>query len=117
MVRTVFEEDLLGGSTSATFRHYRSRIDSYYPGWEGQAARAILHSLSLASNGMEKQTLYQLFLRTSAQIHSHKTEEDFMNLMNKLDNDFYISSQDGRYDFFSRILKLWWKTNYGFQGE
>jgi len=40
-----------------------------------------------------------------------------MHLMHKLENDFYISEQNRRYDFFSRVLKLWWKSNYGFQGE
>ena len=117
LVKTVFNEDLLGGRTSASFRHYRSRIDTYYPGLEGDTARAILRSLSRSANGLEKQTLYQLFLQYSAQTHAHKTEEGFMHLMHKLENDFYISEQNRRVDFFSRVLKLWWKTNYGFQGE
>ena len=116
LIKTVFNEDLLGGRTAASFRHYRSRIDTYYPGWEGDTTRAILKSLSRTADGMEKQTLYQLFLKYSARTHSHKAEEGFMNLMYKLENDFYISEQKGRYDFFSRILKLWWKSNYGFQG-
>jgi len=117
LIKTVFDEDLLGGRTAASFRHYRSRIDTYYPGWEGNTARAILRALSRTVDGLEKRTLYQLFLKYSSQTHSHKTEEDFMHLMHKLENDFYISEEKRRYDFFSRVLKLWWKTNYGFQGE
>jgi len=117
MVKEVFYEDLLGGATSATFHHYRSRIDRYYPGWEGQTAKAVLGSLSRAEKGMEKQTLYQVFLTNSNMQHLPQAEDSFMQLMNKLDNDFYISFDDGRYEFFSRVLKLWWKTHYGFQGE
>ncbi len=117
LIKTVFDEDLLGGRTAASIRHYRSRIDTYYPGWEGDTARALLRALSRTSDGLEEQTLYQFFLKYSSQTHSHKTEEGFMHLMHKLENDFYISVQKGRFDFFSRVLKLWWKTNYGFQGE
>lgn len=117
VVKTVFEEDLLGGSASATFSHYRSRIDTYYPGWEGQTAKAILRLLSRTESNVEGQTLYQIFLKSSNIPHSAQSEEKFMNLMNKMDNDFYISYKEGRYSFFSRVLKLWWKNRYGFQGE
>lgn len=117
LVTSVFEDELLGGSTSATFLHYRSRIDSYYPGWEGRAARTILKALSRAENGLENNTIYSLFLQTSGKMHSTQSEEEFMRLMYKLDNDFYISTSDGRYDFYSRVLKLWWRSSYGFQGE
>lgn len=46
-----------------------------------------------------------------------KSEESFMQLMYKLDNDFYVVAEDHAYDFFSRVIKLWWKNHYGFQGE
>jgi len=117
LVKDVFQEDLLSGSTSATFHHYRSRINSYYLDWEKLTARTLLGKLSLTNDGFESKTLYQIFLNVNTLNHSIKTQEDFQHLMNKLDNDFYISSQDGKYDFFSRVLKLWWRTYYGFQGE
>ena len=34
----------------------------------------------------------------------------------KLENDFYITARDDGFVFFSRILRLWWKARYGFQG-
>jgi hypothetical protein len=117
LVKTVFVEDLLGGAASATFGHYRSRIDKYYPDWEGPAAKAILGFLSRVETGVERQTLYQVCLKSSNMLHSDLSEEKFLNLMNNLDNDFYISCKEGRYSFFSRVLKLWWKTKYGFQSE
>jgi hypothetical protein len=117
VVKTVFEEVLMGGSASATFYHYRSRIHDYYPGWEEQAAKSILGLLSRAETSVERQTLYHLFLKSTNMSHSTQSEEKFMRLMNKLDNDFYIISQEGKYSFYSRVLKLWWKNRYGFQGE
>ncbi len=117
VVKTVFQEDLLSGSASASFSHYGTRIDTYYPGWEGQTAKAILRLLSRAESSVEGQTLYQIFLKSSNMTHSAQSEEKFMNLMSKMDNDFYISYKEGKYSFFSRVLKLWWKNRYGFQGE
>ena len=35
----------------------------------------------------------------------------------ELENDFYIAERYKRFDFLSRVLKLWWKSHYGFQGE
>jgi hypothetical protein len=117
MVKSAFEEDLLGGATSAVFEHYRSRIDRYYPGPEGQAAKAILGVLSRSHTPVQRNTLYQIFLQTTNESPTTQTEEKFKQLMDKLDNDFYITSQDNTCAFFSRVLQLWWKTHYGFQEE
>ncbi len=117
MVKTAFEDDLLGGATSVVFQHYRSRIDQYYPGAEAQAAKAILGILSRVDTPVQQDTLYQIFLKSVSIQPSTQAFEDFKRLMSKLDNDFYISTKDGSYDFFSRVLKLWWKTHYGFQVE
>ncbi|MCI0487051.1 MAG: hypothetical protein L0229_10680 [Blastocatellia bacterium] len=116
-IKAAFEEDLLGGATSVVFQHYRSRIDQYYPGREAQVARAILGMLSRAGRPVQHDTLYHIFLQTYRKPPSPQANDEFIQLMKKLDNDFYIVSRDGAYDFFSRVLKLWWKTHYGFQGE
>ncbi len=115
-VESVFQEELLGGSIAATLRQYKSRIANYYRDSEGRAAHAILKALSRSESGLSGQSLYQLFLKHSGKSPGHDSEEDFTALMFKLDNDFYISRQDEKYDFFSRVLKLWWKSHYGFQG-
>jgi hypothetical protein len=117
MLKAAFEEDLLGGATSVVFQHYRSRIDQYYPGQEGRAAKAILGILSRSDSPVRRDTLYQIFLKTCNLPPNPQTDEEFKQLMDKLDNDFYIVTQDGTYAFFSRVLQLWWKTHYGFQGE
>ncbi len=117
MVEAAFQDDLLGGATAAVFRHYRSRIDQYYPDLEGRAAKAILGILSRSESPVRRDTLYQIFLKTGNLQPDQKTQEDFLRLMYKLDNDFYVVSQDDTFAFFSRVLQLWWKTHYGFQSE
>lgn len=117
MVKEAFEDDLLGGTASAFFRQYRSRIDQYYQEKEGLAAKAILRTLSKAENPVTQNNLYQIYLKTVGLPSNPKSEESFMQLMYKLDNDFYVSVTNNSYSFFSRVIKLWWKNYYGFQGE
>ncbi len=116
MIEAAFEEDLLGGSASAFFRQYRSRIDQYYPGLEGQSAKAILGTLSRAAAPVRRDQLFQIYLRTGNVQPTPEAKDSFMQLMHKLDNDFYILSRDDSYEFFSRVIKLWWKSHYGFHG-
>lgn len=116
MIKAAFEEDLLGGGTSAVFQHYRSRIDQYYRGKEeGRAAKAILGVLSRSNTPVREDTLYAVFLEACSLPPSRQMEEHFKQVMDKLDNDFYIVTQGGACTFFSRVLQLWWKTHYGFQ--
>ncbi len=117
LVRAAFEQDLLGGATSAVFSHYRSRIGQYYPGPQGQAAKAILGVLSRSNRPVRIDVVYQTFLKATNLPHGPASEEDFSRLINKLDNDFYIVNQRGRCGFHSRVLQLWWRTHYGFQRE
>ncbi len=116
-VRAVFEEDLLGGATAATFHHYRSRLDEYYTQREARAAKSILGTLSRAERPVEQGTVYQLFLKTCGLPADPEHAEEFLQLMNKLENDFYVVNSEGRYTFFSRVLGAWWKTRFGFLGE
>jgi hypothetical protein len=117
LARAVFEEDLLGGATSAVFSHYRSRIGQYYPGPQAQAAKAILGVLSRSSRPVRIDVVYQVFLKATSVSHGPASQEDFSQLMNKLINDFYIVNQRDRYGFHSRVLQLWWRAHYGFQHE
>nr|NIR71718.1 hypothetical protein [candidate division KSB1 bacterium]NIU92983.1 hypothetical protein [candidate division KSB1 bacterium]NIW69903.1 hypothetical protein [candidate division KSB1 bacterium] len=116
MVLRSFQEDLLGGAASSFFMQYRSRLDRYYPGLEARAAKAILGSLSRAEGAMRRDQIYQIYLRTGNVQPSPKAQENFMQLMYKLDNDFYVVAKNDSYEFFSRVIKLWWKSHYGFQG-
>lgn len=117
LIKEAFDNDLLGGSASAFFRQYRSRIDQYYPSKEGLAAKAILRTLSRAENPVSQNNLYQIYLKAIDLRASAQTQEQFMQLIYKLNNDFYVIAKDNAYDFFSRVIKLWWRNHYGFQGE
>lgn len=117
LVRATFEEDVLGGGTSAVFQHYRSRIDQYYSGREGPAALSLLGLLSRAEAPVERTTLYHSYLQGGNRRPSTGSEESFRRLMNRLENDFYVVRQDGGYAFHSRVLQLWWSTHYGYQYE
>ncbi len=116
-VRAAFEEDLLGGATAATFHHYRSRLDEYYTQFEARAARAILGTLSRAEQPLAQGSVYQLYLKTCGLPADPQHAQEFLQLMNKLENDFYVVNSEGRYTFFSRVLGAWWKTRFGFLGE
>ncbi len=116
-VRAAFEEDVLGGGTSAVFQHYRSRIDQYYPGTEGTAALAVLGLLSRSEQPVSQDTLYSLFLKTANLPADLRNHDAFKGLMQRLENDFYIVRQDRSYAFHSRVLRLWWQTHYGYQGK
>ncbi|OQY00460.1 MAG: hypothetical protein B6I26_07760 [Desulfobacteraceae bacterium 4572_130] len=111
----IFEEDLLSGATSITFQHYRSRIDQYYFDLDGDAAKSILNFLSQTSHSVKKETLYQIFLRKTNLSPDNKSYDNFSDLMARLENDFYLKEIKQKYSFFSRVLQLWWKNNYGYQ--
>ncbi len=114
MVHAAFEEDLLGGATAAVFQHYRSRLDRYYTASEARAAKAILGTLSRAAEPVEWGALYQLFLDTARLPADADRSEAFLQLMSKLENDFYVVLEEGRFAFFSRVLGAWWKARYGY---
>lgn len=116
MVRSAFDEDLLGGATAAVFRHYRSRLDVYYTSQETRAAKAILGTLARAEHSVQLETLYRLYLKSSGLPEDAERGEAFMQLMSKLENDFYISIEEAHCRFYSRVLGEWWRTRYGFLG-
>jgi hypothetical protein len=114
MIHAAFEEDLLGGATAAVFQHYRTRLDQYYTQTEARAAKAILGALSRSEQAVDHGVLYQLYLKTAGQTAGAERTEVFLQLMSKLENDFYVVQKEGRYTFFSRVLGAWWKARYGF---
>lgn len=107
-------DDLL--STGATvFLHYWSRLNEYYPGCESAVAKTILSVISRAEGSVKRDTLYQIYLQTCGVPSNAESRDAFVRLMWKLDNDFYIVPDDHGYHFFSRVLKLWWRRQYGYQ--
>jgi hypothetical protein len=114
LVQSAFENDVLGGATPF-FYHYYSRLREYYSAKEARAAKAILGLLSRSDAPVRKDTLYQLFLKELGLQPNPEVAEEFQRLMQKLDNDFYVSTRDDTYEFASRAIQLWWRNSYGFQ--
>jgi hypothetical protein len=113
LVRATFDEDLLGGATSMVFQHYRSRLLQYYPGKEREAAEKLIGFLSRTDRPLKRESLYDIYLKAMGTQDDRSTKDAFTRLIWKLDNDFYIFSVNDRYEFYSRVLKLWWRRNYG----
>ena len=101
---------------AVTFQHYRSRLDEYYSDLEARAAKSILATLSRSEEAVRGETLFQIYCKTGQLEPGGEHSEGFLQLMNKLENDFYITARDGGFAFFSRVLRLWWKAHFGFQG-
>lgn len=117
IVNEAFEKDLLEGGTSAVFQHYWARIAMYYSDEEKEPAKKILRTLALTEDGAGRDTLFVLYLRSRNIQPDEHAQEEFEQVMEKLENDFYIIKTNGKYDFLSRVLKIWWKNKYGFSGE
>ena len=116
LIDTIFEAELII-QNSHVFRHYRSRLYEYYRDDETTVALSILNYLSIADSGIPQDLLYNKYLKFTVQNSTSKTNEMFKKLMVKLENDLYIVKINEKYEFLSRALKIWWKNDYGFQGE
>lgn len=115
-LQAAFDEDLLGGATAAVFHHYRSRLDVYYTQEEARAAKAILGTLARADGPVGLDTLYRLYVKACGLSEGPEHSDRFMQLMNKLENDFYVALEEGQCRFYSRVLGAWWRARYGFLG-
>ena len=113
LVEAAFDDLLQSGA--AVFLHYWSRLNRHYPGRESDAAKALLTVLSRADGPVGRDTLYHVYLKARNVQASPQHQDDFVRLMWKLDNDFYIVARDDGYAFFSRVLKLWWRRHHGYQ--
>jgi hypothetical protein len=114
MIESVFAADLFSGA-SPFFLHYYSRLQDYYTKADARAARAVLGLLSRTDAPVQRETLYQVFLKTRSVSHRQEHTESFVQLMDRLENDFYLRNRDGKYEFHSRVIQVWWRSHYGFQ--
>jgi len=114
LVDAAFDELL---STATPFLHYWSRLNEHYPGCESAVAKAILSVISRAEGSVRRDTLYAIYVKACGTPSNSDAHDAFARLMWKLDNDFYIVADDHGYRFFSRVLKLWWRRQYGYQQE
>ena len=117
-VRHVFQHVLLGEAAHDKLQHFHSRIRLHYPDAEQEAAYGLLDKLSLTKEGASKKALFNIYLElenASATPRSAQTlKRAFSHLLLRLQSDFYVEHRGKKLDFSSRLLKVWWKRNYGY---
>lgn len=113
-VHQTFREDVLGGVGAPIFQSFADGLSSYRE-WEARCARALLGLLARSEKPLSRGHLFRVFLQESRFDPSTRSSTEFVRLLARLENDFYISSQGETYVFFSRMLRLGWKARYGFQ--
>lgn len=116
----VFNKALLGEMARDKLQHYRARIDIHYPEEEREAACALLNSLSPSDNGISHNALFNLYRHVEEKKAVPRTgsalQGAFRRILLHLQSDFYIEQREGGgFDFASRLLKTWWKKNYGYE--
>jgi hypothetical protein len=107
----LFEDSLIQGKTSATFRHYQDRINQYYPYPLDMAAFILLESMAQTEDGFSENGLFQIYLKKLGLSGSYQDKQNFLILLSRLENDVYVHREEGRCRFFSRVLRLWWLRN------
>ncbi|NQV07943.1 hypothetical protein HQ535_15495 [bacterium] len=115
MVAAAVEEDLLRGPPTAVFMHYRTRIAEYYPGREQAIVRRLLGLVSVADNPVKKETLFTIYRDAQDDGDDDDLLNRFSLLLERMENDVYVRRVDGGYDFYSFLLKRWWRDRFGFQ--
>jgi len=101
-------------------QHFRTRIDIHYPEEDREAVRRMLNQLSLSEDGIARKNLLQIYRhaesRRTVGRGASELESAFQRLLMYLQSDFYIEeTNEGYYDFSSRLLKTWWKKYYGYE--
>ena len=117
-VDAVFKRVLLGEIARDKLQHFRSRINIHYPDDEKDAAFELLDQLSRSDHPLTQDALLTAYTQiegTRAKPRAgQELKQAFHDLLLLLQNDFYIEETgERRYEFASRILKLWWRKYYG----
>ena len=108
LIENVYNARLLGSKCKHYFDPYFDRLKIFYHEMDVKAAKAILGRISTTEN-------YPIELAFDAfqqETGSHDYEH-FLDLISDLENDFYIENNDGQLNFYSKILKDWWRIFHG----
>ncbi len=122
IVDHVYQHALLGESAHDKLQHYHSRIRTHYHHDEQEAAYALLERLSLSEDGLREKAMFDLYVQIESQrarpCKGEALKQAFKYLMLRLQSDFYIDRIDReKFDFTSRLLKAWWRRNYGYGAD
>ena len=116
-VDAVFNSLIENSAARSQMRHFHSRIQQYYAEPKRSAAYGLLSKISESETGLQRTILRQevdrLLLEQDSKRSPHERRQSFNQLSLDLENDFYIvEGPEGRYDFASGVLKLWWRKFY-----
>jgi len=80
----------------------------YYSETEAKVAKAILRKLCTVDH-YRIDYAFEIFNKETG-INDY---EEFMDLIADMCHDFYIKLEDGKLQFYSKMLKDWWRLYYG----
>ncbi|AAM03532.1 TPA: ATP-binding protein [Methanosarcina acetivorans] len=108
LIENVYNARLLGSKSKHYFDPYFDRLRIFYHEMDVKAAKAILGRISTTEN-------YPLELAFDAfqQETGSYDYEHFLDLISDLENDFYIEINNGELNFYSKMLKDWWRIFHG----
>ncbi|MEA3412883.1 MAG: hypothetical protein U9R74_15290 [Pseudomonadota bacterium] len=117
-VQHVFQHVLLGEAAHDKLQHFHSRIRLHYPEEDQEPAYALLDHLSLTQQGASLKVLLSIYTELESSKttprRGHAVKQSFNHLLLRLQSDFYVERSGDHLDFGSRLLKVWWKRNYGY---
>jgi hypothetical protein len=113
----VFDELIRSSAAKDKLKHYYSRIQRYYSEPSRSVAYEILSKISSSEADVTRQALLHVFDRVVTQagleIPQYQRKQDFNQLLDNLENDFYVAEvSDGVFDFASGVMKSWWRKYY-----
>jgi uncharacterized protein len=108
LIEDVYNGHLLGSRCKHYFDPYFYRLKTSYHEIDSKAAQAILGKISTAEN-YSIELAFDIFQKETG---SHDYDH-FLDLISNLENDFYIENDDGQLNFYSKILKDWWRIFHG----
>jgi len=108
LIESVYNARLLGSKCKHYFDPYFDRLKIFYHEMDVKAAKAILGRVSTT----EDYPIELAFDAFQKETGSHDYEH-FLDLISDLENDFYIENKDGQLNFYSKILKDWWRIFHG----
>jgi len=98
---------LLGSEGSRYFQDYRDRLRIYYSDYL-IPVQEILNEASKSEEGIRVDIAREIFID-----YTGLEDDDFKVLVKDLENDFYLQHRDEYLVFQSKLMKDWWRLNYG----
>ena len=110
IIKTAYNEGVLGPASRTYFEHYYTRLKDYYDSKIEHIAKRLILEVARKGN-IKKSDLFKLFrLEGKGEL----TDETFSYLMTDIENDFYVSynPENACYSFTTNLLRDWWLRYY-----